>query len=721
MANSWWFKCSVLSFLLLSAFIGVTLSEEPTFSQCKPHIEAAIKKGLTPDEIASETVIESVEAEDVTATISNEAALSADEAVASVESDDADEQLIETIEETPDDQLSDEQPEEPAAEAEPTVEEEAPIEEPVEIAEPEVELVEPEQSEEAAPVEEPVEEAAEPEAVAEAEPEPEAEAASEEPAVAEPEAVSEEPAVEEPVVEEVAAEEVVAEVPVVEEAPVAEVIAEAPAEAAAPAPEEPAVEAVVEAPVVEEPVVVEAPVEEVAVPEEPVVIVDDPAEGVIEDAPEVRRSRDHIARILGLNQEPEDSKYRANTALGVLKEVKRVVENDVRPLETIFKYTDISNRNFGDAEIFSKPLVLFLGPWSGGKSSLINYLVGTEYTSNALKTGAEPSATFFQILMHGEQEELLDGTQLAADATFSGLQKFGQAFIDRLRGKRLPSKILTKANIVEVPGILEVRKQVDRPYPFNDVVQWFIDRADIIFVVYDPTKLDTGIEHEALFDQLKGRQSQVRILLNKADSVTQEELLLIQNNLVWNLSPLMASALPPTLYAGSFWSRPYKPDAPVRLLEAHERNMLTDLREALDNVVENTIAEARRHAVRVRNHAKMVDCYLTTFNNHKSYFGSNKAVIDDIIENPHSYHIFEGMSTLNNISRYDLPDAEVYKDFFRLNSLNKFKSLASTCSFSFFRGCPLDKLDQAISYELPELVGKYKKRLQNLPKKGGKK
>lgn len=111
--------------------------------------------------------------------------------------------------------------------------------------------------------------------------------------------------------------------------------------------------------------------------------------------------------------------------------------------------------------------------------------------------------------MHGESEEMLDGTQLAADWTFSGLQKFGQAFIDRLRGKRLPNQLLEKVNIVEVPGILEVRKQVDRPYPFNDVVQWFIDRADIIFVVYDPTKLDTGLEHEALFDQLKGRQNQV--------------------------------------------------------------------------------------------------------------------------------------------------------------------------------------------------------------------
>ena len=59
-------------------------------------------------------------------------------------------------------------------------------------------------------------------------------------------------------------------------------------------------------------------------------------------------------------------------------------------------------------------------------------------------------------------------------------------------------------------------------------------------------------------DQLKGRESQVRIILNKADEITAEELLKIQGNLVWNVSPLMASMEPPTLYAGSFWSRPYK-------------------------------------------------------------------------------------------------------------------------------------------------------------------
>lgn len=77
----------------------------------------------------------------------------------------------------------------------------------------------------------------------------------------------------------------------------------------------------------------------------------------------------------------------------------------------------------------------------------------------------------------------------------------------------LAKKILLgfQVNIVEIPGILEVRKQVSRVFPFNDACQWFIDRADIIFLVYDPSKLDVGPETEAILDQLKGRESQVRI------------------------------------------------------------------------------------------------------------------------------------------------------------------------------------------------------------------
>lgn len=429
--------------------------------------------------------------------------------------------------------------------------------------------------------------------------------------------------------------------------------------------------------------------------------------------PEKLRPREHISEILRLGPEAADTEDLLSKTIEVtLRELKRLYDNAIKPLEILYKYRDLSNRHFGDPEIFSKPLILFMGPWSGGKSSIINYLLDNEYKKTSLRTGAEPSPAYFNIVMWGDDSEVLDGTQLAADWTFSGLQKFGQGLLDRLRGLRLNSPLLEKVNIVEIPGILEIRKQVERMFPFNDACQWFIDRADIIFLVYDPSKLDVGPETEAILDQLKGREYQTRIILNKADQVRPEELMRVQGTLIWNISPLMSSSEPPVMYSASLWSTPYEAGAPVRLLYAQERAFLRDFREAIDKRVENKIASARRFAVRVRNHAKMVDCYLTTFYNHKTFFGNKKKVADDIIEHPQNYHIYEGLSTLTNISRYDLPDPDVYRDFFRLNPIYEFQQLATTCTY--FRGCPINRLDIAIAYDLPELVGKYKKSAEHV-------
>ena len=90
---------------------------------------------------------------------------------------------------------------------------------------------------------------------------------------------------------------------------------------------------------------------------------------------------------------------------------------------------------------------------------------------------------------------------------------------------------------------------------------------------------------------------QVRIILNKADEITAEELLKIQGNLVWNVSPLMSSLEPPTMYAGSFWSKPYHESAPKKLLKAQEMSLLGDVKNAIIKRVENRISTARRFAV----------------------------------------------------------------------------------------------------------------------------
>lgn len=108
----------------------------------------------------------------------------------------------------------------------------------------------------------------------------------------------------------------------------------------------------------------------------------------IGEIPENLRSRDHINQILRLDEEASEAEITIERSADiVLRDLKRLYENSIKPLEALYKYRDLSNRHFGDPEIFSKPLVLFMGPWSGGKSSIVNYLTGLEFTKWSLRTG----------------------------------------------------------------------------------------------------------------------------------------------------------------------------------------------------------------------------------------------------------------------------------------------------------------------------------------------
>ncbi|EAT45792.1 AAEL002971-PA [Aedes aegypti] len=735
-------------------------SEAPTEYECRPYIEKALhelKAGGTADEAATES--QEQEAEDDEEEEEDEAAEEVEEdETASAEAEEADETDVDAASE--EEEAGDDTEYEPEDDEEATEDDEEATEDDEEATEDEDDEETETASDEAAAAEDLSTETAEQEGedngeeedeeaeiVDEVEPSADADTEASQEVVdeASPEAEEEQTTASEEVAEEASVEEEApaesVEATISEEATVEEVVS---------AEEKPAEEVVAESAeeVVVEETVVEESAEEADVASEPVEPKEEASEEVVEKvettpeeavpaseetvkvAPEESaeeseplpeedllleykipsnlRDTSHIYELLHINdQSAEKEQALQKVADVILRDLKKIYDTAIKPLENLYKYRDLSNRHFGDPEIFSKPLILFMGPWSGGKSTILNYLTHNEYTPNSVRTGAEPSPAYFNILMHGDEPEVLDGTQLAADWTFSGLQKFGQGLLDRLRGHKLPNKLLERVNIVEIPGILEVRKQVSQYFPFNDACQWFIDRADIIFLVYDPSKLDVGPETEAILDQLKGREYQTRILLNKADQVKPEELLRVQGALIWNISPLMSSAQPPVMYTVSLWSNPYETGAPVRLLQAQERSLLLDLGQAIDKRIENKIASARRFAVRVRNHAKMVDCYLTTYYNHKTLFANKKQISEQIIGNPQQYHIYEGLSTLTNISRYDLPDPDVYRDFFHLNPLYEFQKLSETCTY--FRGCPINKLDIAIAYDLPELVGKYKK------------
>ena len=220
-----------------------------------------------------------------------------------------------------------------------------------------------------------------------------------------------------------------------------------------------------------------------------------------------------------------------------------------------------------------------------------------------------------------------------------------------------------------------------------------------------------------LLEQLKGRD--VRFIISKSEMISQSQCVMLIGQLLWSLSPVMPSDKPPQVYA--LTTSPVEEYSPF--LDLQEEEWLSDLATLISGVsrVESRAAAIRRHAVRVRNHAKVIDCYLGAYYRTKPLFcygKTAKKLSSDITENPQKYNIFRGAlaGITQNVSRYDLPDPDVYREFFRVHPLLDFNQLSATCSF--FGGCPIDKLDVAIAYRLPDLVAKFKKSTNKDKKKG---
>ncbi|KAK9539876.1 hypothetical protein VZT92_002363 [Zoarces viviparus] len=591
-----------------------------------------------------------------------------------------------TAESEPEPEVTEEPESEVFAEPEPEV-----ISEPEVVSEPEIEVVaepepEPEVISEPEPEPEMISEPGpEPEVISEPEPEPEV--------ISEPEPESEvipEPEIEvipEPEIEVLAEPEPEVELELVVE----EVTPESAEDAA-----------VEGEPVIEEAMVEEAPVddEEVTVEE---VSSEEPAPSKPKEhqaAGRPPRDRTHIEDTLRLATTEPSTELSA-----AMKKLLNIYHTAIKPMEQAYKYNELRQHEVTDGEITSKPMVLFLGPWSVGKSSMINYLLGLHGTSQELYTGAEPTTSEYTVIMNGKKSRTIEGVVMAADSSrsFSPLEKFGQGFLERLVGIEMPHKLLERVTFVDTPGIIENRKQQERGYPYNEVCQWFIDRADLIFQVFDPTKLDVGGELEMLFRQMKGRESQIRLILNKADSLSTQDLMRVYGALFWSMAPLMKVTEPPRVYVSSFWPQDYAADTSRELFMKEETSLLEDLNQVIENQMENKIAFIRQHGIRVRIHALLVDRYLQTYSDKLGWFSDPHEVFQDIVNDPDKYYIFKSILAKTNVSKFDLPNKEAYQDFFGVNPVSSFKQLSSHCSWT--GGCLLDKIERAISYELPALLG----------------
>ncbi|KAG5493201.1 hypothetical protein GH5_01941 [Leishmania sp. Ghana 2012 LV757] len=260
-----------------------------------------------------------------------------------------------------------------------------------------------------------------------------------------------------------------------------------------------------------------------------------------------------------------------------LLQLNQIYINRVEPVEGSYDYSVFRPTWFSESIKQKKPFVTFLGPFSSGKSSFINYLLQGDY----LLTGPQPVTDKFTVIMYGEELQQIPGRVLMADSRlpYRGLSQFGDAFAEFFSGVVAPHPILRSVSLIDTPGILEAAGDTHaRRYNYTEVCRWFVEKSDLVFFLFDPTKLDAGPELRQVFSQaLLHQESKIRIVMNKADAVRPQELMRVYGSLYWNLSNLVRSTEPPRLYVSSFWDTPYRSGTDHALFEKEKEDLLYEL------------------------------------------------------------------------------------------------------------------------------------------------
>ncbi len=200
-----------------------------------------------------------------------------------------------------------------------------------------------------------------------------------------------------------------------------------------------------------------------------------------------------------------------------------------------------------------KPLVLFIGNYSSGKSTFINEFLGREIQ----RTGQAPTDDSFTIITAPEGDEPegdLTGSTVVNDDRFpfESLRGFGQKLLAHLSMKRVKSPALENIAIIDTPGMLDSVTEKDRGYDYLGVIGELAKLSDLIVLMFDPHKAGTIKEtYKVLRVTLPGTagEDRVRFVLNRIDECESlEDLLRAYGTLCWNLSQMTGRKDIPRIY-----------------------------------------------------------------------------------------------------------------------------------------------------------------------------
>ncbi|MCF8027407.1 MAG: dynamin family protein, partial [Desulfobacteraceae bacterium] len=237
--------------------------------------------------------------------------------------------------------------------------------------------------------------------------------------------------------------------------------------------------------------------------------------------------------------------YRENYINALRLEMVEMVRDGLSPVALKYGYSDVAL----ESTIKWRPLVLVVGNYSSGKSTLINEFLGGDVQA----VGQAPTDDSFTIITYDDAvaeqgtvrvTEERDGKYLLNDPDypFEILKKHGQRFASHFRLKKVNSPFLRNLAIIDTPGMLDSITERDRGYNYQDVIGDLAQLADLVLVLFDPHKAGTVREaHTSLRETISARTFEDRVLfvLNRIDECSSlSDLLQVYGTLCWNLSQI---------------------------------------------------------------------------------------------------------------------------------------------------------------------------------------
>jgi len=363
------------------------------------------------------------------------------------------------------------------------------------------------------------------------------------------------------------------------------------------------------------------------------------------------------------------------TDLDVLSQLKNCYMQKILPIEQRFLFEVFHSLPLKRSNFEAKPMVMLMGQYSVGKTTFIEWLLKRPYLG--ARIGPEPTTDRFVAIMHGDEgeERTIPGNVLQVDVEkpFTAVaDKFGVGFMNHFEASIIDSPILKKVSFIDTPGVLAGEKQNEhRDYDFKGVIQYFASIVDRIIIMFDAHKLDVSDEFKDCIQSLKGHYGKARILLNKADQITTQQLVRVYGSMMWGLGKVINAPEAVRVYIGSFWDKPLKNRENENLFRAETKDLMEDLNALPRDNVTRKLEEFVKRLRQLRAHCYLIDHLKKAMPAVIGISDKQKKLIADM------HNVMVEVARINrDISASDFPPASVYQEAFQAAKL-EFKTFHS--------------------------------------------